>query len=377
MGKCMNLVSGEVCEYFVFGFGEKPAWFKHDRYIEEKSYVVRDTKGVIHVFENYTKYGEMYKMVPSDTVESVDLLEKGKEHVEAFNDRMDKLNSMDSLNVDASFVSNSIDHVVKKCKSKETGIVYDCFIVGSGDEPDWFKRVDSKRIEQFKDYADLPLYAINNEKIYLYENDKFFDWYDIVCPASAEYGSMEKNEGVTCPVGGCGNKSAAARFCRCRNDHSVIHEYFIYGIDAPPSWFDDTVYSKNTCVVRRGDSGSVFVMSKEDFIKNIEDCQIDGTVAVLDEPISETDKTNVTKDENTYNWLKVVNSKGVNISVVDDPKKLVINDGTKTATDISDIDSAKLWFHGLPADVCKYLVLRHISISGTVDMVDLYHSQSF
>lgn len=70
----------------------------------------------------------------------------------------------------------------------------------------------------------------------------------------------------------------------------------------------------------------------------------------------------------------MVNS--LTVSVTERPKKMVVDDGTKTFTDAKDVDSAKLWFHSLPPEVFSYLVLREMNNNnGVVDMVKLHKQE--
>ena len=462
MRRCRNLVSGEVCDYFVVGYDEVPFWYCTDGVLVKTcNYIVRDGRGCISLYENidlfegsferilendvvspppvdtdedsdcghpirrreyygenFFKCWECFKIIGQEAVvesppPTEDILEKGREHVEAFNNRMDELNglgicknkrtgtlhtfklydkpvdgitvisddgefdyfTMDfnqmfdvvkfpgvespASNVDASFIGDTLDHPIgRKCISKETRNVYDCFIVGSDAEPEWFNRIDRTRIQEIELYAEGPVYAINTERILLYEEVPFFHSYDLIADANAEYGSMNKDEkdavlthGVyACPVGGYGEKSAAARFCRCRNDHSVVHEYFVYGIDANPRWFNGTAFSKGTYVVKRGDNGSVFIMmDQHDFIRNLEVVdklvltdkdgkKTENYIGKVSEEEMESVSVNYLCTDDGYT-VKIDAAKYATDRIIDSitndaterPEKMVVNDGDSVA----------------------------------------------
>ncbi len=546
MRRCKNLISSEVCEYFVFGIDETPWWFKQTKYINPGTFFVSDTKGMIHEFGDYDKFSErceiIHHITENECIESHPATE------------VDGMPYVDSGGVPSQYCDTSkfvaigpMDGDVPVndggespppantgiCRFKASGTEYEYFIVGSGEEPYWFKSVNRERIEEFEDYADIPLYAINIERIYLYEKDQFFGSYDIVSEngvgsppatedilekgrehveafnnrmeelkytgicqdkeskgyysykvdgtsfcvymkkecyftreffhkifyvvkepdiisppndvdtsfvgdtlehvgrkcrlndrvetydyfiygrdeipvwfdfsklreydkvflenskygiyvvnkfindqrpyvilnrldfnklyidyAPAEDGSIESNNGSACTVGGCVDKSAAAkkvnkgegpRFCRCKSNHSNVREYFIYGVDKVPKWFNEWSKIKgfHKYIIKNSPCEN-FYISEDVFNQNLEVCGPNGEVAVLDE-----DSVAAGTKVHTDNWQKGL-------------------DEYVKKSDVSDIDRAELWFNNLPLEVFKYIMLRDLNID---EMLRIYKKE--
>ncbi len=260
---CRLIDSNILHEYFVLGLDTVPEWSKDEKKIRLDRYV----KGT--------------NIVRSNEKNNFDFPFFMNDIVCIGNEEFDNCFKV-VTDVDASFVSDTFDHVGKKCITSDGLHTYNYFIYGEDKTPDWFDIYRVSHIERM--FIDSGRYIVNsffndNHPYAILHKIHFDMWYVPLTDAHAEYGSIirEKTEDtytVKRPIDSGAYLSAedvaAARFCRCRNDHSVVHEYFVYGTDVTPEWFKGTDFSKGTYIVKRGDNGSVFVMDQHDFIKNLE-----------------------------------------------------------------------------------------------------------
>ena len=185
MRKCKNLVSGEVCDYFVYCdmLTNIPSWYKKiGSNLKTGNHLVRDKYELIYVFDDYEKFSEQYEIVhpitEGECVESPpateDILEKGRGHVEAFNNRMDELNGLGI------------------CKNKRTGTLHT------------FKLYD-KPVDGIT--------VISDDGEFDYFTRYFNQMFDVV-----------KSPGVESPP--AHNSLEGPRFCRLI-DSNLLHEYFV------------------------------------------------------------------------------------------------------------------------------------------------------
>jgi len=346
MRKCKNLVSGEVCDYFVYYdmLTNLPFWYiGGNAGLCSYNHVVRNKNGFHHIFDNYKMFREQYDVTYSNmgigSVESPhpteDLLEKGREHVEAFNNRIDELKytgicqdkesksyygykvdgssfcvyrekecyftreffhtifyvikepnveSPPTSDVDASFVGDTLEHVVRKCRPKygHDGKMFDLFIYGQDKSPKWFdyKSLNEKQKDLLRrkgiGYVVNELYK--KDKVFIFTHKTFMQYMEeIDMNAHAEYGSIERN---------------------------------------------DDGYT----VKRPVDSGAYL---------SAEDVDAAGTKV------------------HTDNWQKGL-------------------DEYAKKSDVSDIDRAEQWFNNLHPEVFKYIVLRDLNID---EMVRIYKKE--
>ena len=200
---------------------------------------------------------------------------------------------VDSLASEKDVVKSGI---VGKCRSKETGNVYNYFIVDSGKEPDWFNHVDEEILLEVKNGYEGKIYATHSRRIILHQEDLFFGLFDIVDDnidsiIPADEGIFEDESIVVnkCPVEGYAandtekvNLVIAARFCKLKSGPKFIHEYFIFGYDAVPDWFKEVYpqwqYNNNGVVnfpyvvwlVEDVHNKKVLFLKKDDFEKYFE-----------------------------------------------------------------------------------------------------------
>jgi hypothetical protein len=337
MRKCKNLVSGEVCDFFVYDVDVIPDWFVGYGVIGF-GYYVNDNCGGIRMFNTSDRFAFFYEDVSElkdiSTYTSVDsppptedLLEKGREHVEAFNNRMDELKYtgicqdkeskgyyiykvdgssfcvyrekecyftreffhtifyvVKEPDVDASFVGDTLEYIVRKCRPKygHDGKMFDLFIYGQDKSPKWFdyKSLNEKQKDLLRrkgiGYVVNELYK--KDKVFIFTHKTFMQYMEeIDMNAHAEYGSIERN---------------------------------------------DDGYT----VKRPVDSGAYL---------SAEDVDAAGTKV------------------HTDNWQKGL-------------------DEYAKKSDVSDIDRAEQWFNNLHPEVFKYIVLRDLNID---EMVRIYKKE--
>jgi len=473
MRRCRNLVSGEVCDFFVYDVDVIPDWFVGYGVIGF-GYYVNDNCGGIRMFNTSDRFASFYEDVSElkdiSTYTSVDsppptedILEKGREHVEAFNNRMDELKYtgicqdkesrgyyiykvdgssfcvyrekecyftreffheifyvIKEPNVDASFVGDTLEHVGRKCKDLKTECVHNFFVHWQDNIPEWFdvSKVTNSVKKWLLNSID-PLYIVDHisdmdDCLVMYKEDFDKSYKELF--SKVEYISIERKEGATCPVGGCVDKSAAARFCRCRNDHSVVHEYFIYGTDVTPKWFKKIYigciggynFVTHNYILRRKSDGKISIITNEDFNKNLEVVdklvltdmygkKNENYIGKISEEEMESVSVNYLCTDDGYtvkiDAAKYATDRMIN-SVTNDtskrPEKIVVNDGVAAGTkvhtdnwqegldeyvkksDVSDIDRAEQWFNNLHPEVFKYIVLRDLNID---EMVRIYKKE--
>ena len=373
--KCRDRVNGEICDYFVYGKNETPAWYNQDRPVHDGTYVIKDNSGNIHYFKLDISLIEKFEFIDE----------------QPFAD------------------DESVGYIVppssgKRCIHRGTGIECDYFVWDIDAVPGWcdivggvgdyvvcdpegmilcysyenfnnnYKELDFELVEGWERcvrYMDGRVFS------YCVDGSSFIDriivrigkGHDMVIDRNFFYMcfSVRGNfgepikEGVDYSVGVFGKDDGSVlgssneevlvespRYCVNKKDPSTVYTYFIYGKDKTPDWYKrlkketsqkvlsdfnlSEVEKCNPYIVAEGNSFEEiwFCPEGEGFDTKYSNCDVngvldepseyvsgsDGEVAVLDEDVAAGTKVH------TDNWQK-----GLDEYVEKEEAKSSVNEG--------------------------------------------------